>query len=40
MKLWFDFSGYLHLLKKHFHTVSLSINLILITWSINMVSIF
>uniref|UniRef100_A0A667I7G0 Protein arginine N-methyltransferase 3 n=1 Tax=Lynx canadensis TaxID=61383 RepID=A0A667I7G0_LYNCA len=29
-------AGYLHLLKKHFHIVSLSINLILITWSINM----
>ncbi|KAM7085057.1 protein arginine N-methyltransferase 3 isoform 4-T4 [Molossus nigricans] len=29
-------TGYLHLLKKHFHTVNLSINLILIPWSINM----
>lgn len=39
MKLLFVFSGYLYLPKKRFHTVSLSINFILITWSINMVSI-
>uniref|UniRef100_A0A8C3W3N0 Protein arginine N-methyltransferase 3 n=1 Tax=Catagonus wagneri TaxID=51154 RepID=A0A8C3W3N0_9CETA len=29
-------TGYSHLLKKHFHTVNLSINLILVTWFINM----
>lgn len=32
-------SGCFRLLRKHFHTVSWSINLILIVWSINMVSI-
>ncbi|PNI78956.1 PRMT3 isoform 6 [Pan troglodytes] len=29
-------TGYSHLLKKHFHTVSLSISLILTAWFINM----
>lgn len=40
MKLFLGFSGYLPLLKKLFRTVRLSINFILIPWSINMVSIF